>query len=177
MNNIIDTATSYSLYKDKVKEYLKSKFGENSTILDVGAGSGTYYNVLGDFYKNMDAVEIFKPNIDNYQLEKKYREVYNGNIKDFKYCDYDIIIFGDMIEHLTIKDAQKVLKYAYNHCQEMIVAVPYMCEQGEYGGNKYEIHKQDDLTKENMLKRYPMLKLLYSDDIYGYYVKDENYGK
>lgn len=175
MNNVIDTATSYPLYKDKVKEYLKSKFGENSTILDVGAGSGTYYNVLGDFYKNMDAVEIFKPNIDNYQLKERYREVYNINIKNFKYCDYDIIIFGDIIEHLTIKDAQKVLKYAYNHCQEMIVAVPYMCEQGEYGGNKYEIHKQDDLTPELVLKRYPMLKLLYKNDLYGYYVKEEKY--
>ena len=74
MNNIIDTATSYSLYKDKVKEYLKSKFGENSTILDVGAGSGTYYNVLGDFYKNMDAVEIFKPNIDNLYKHNLKRE-------------------------------------------------------------------------------------------------------
>ena len=174
---VIDTATSYMYYKDRVADYLKSKFGRNSTILDVGAGSGTYYNLFHDFYNNMDAVEVFKPNIENYELEKKYREVYNANIKDFKYCDYDIIIFGDIIEHLTVKESQKVLKYAYNHCQEMIVAVPYMCVQGEYGGNIYEIHKQDDLTKENMLERYPMLKLLYADDIYGYYVKDVEYGK
>lgn len=175
--HIIDTATSYEFYKDGIKEYLKGKFCENATILDVGAGCGTYYNLLHDYYKNIDAVEIFKPNIDNYELEKKYREIYNTNIKDFKYCDYDIIIFGDIIEHLTVKDAQKVLKYAYNHCVEMIVAVPYMCEQGEFAGNKYEIHKQDDLTQENMLERYPMLKLLYANDLYGYYVKGDSYGK
>ena len=176
-NEVIDTATSYSLYKDQVAEYLKERFCENATILDVGAGSGTYWNLLGNFYKNMDAVEVFKPNIENYELEKKYREVYNINIKNFKYSNYNIIIFGDVIEHLTVKEAQKVLKYACNHCQEMIVAVPYMCEQGEYGGNVYEIHKQDDLTKENMLERYTMLKLLYADELYGYYVKDVDYGK
>lgn len=176
-NEVIDTATSYPLYKDQVAEYLKERFGENATILDVGAGCGTYWNLIGNFYKNMDAVEVFKPNIENYELENKYREVYNGNIKTFKYSDYDIVIFGDVIEHLTVKEAQKVLNYAYNHCIEMIVAVPYMCEQGEYAGNKYEIHKQDDLTQENMLERYPMLKLLYADELYGYYVKDVDYGK
>lgn len=174
---IIDTASSYEVYKDQVGEYLKNKFGKTSTILDVGAGSGTYYNLLYDFYKNMDAVEVFKPNIENYELESKYREVYNVNIKDFKYCDYDIVIFGDVIEHLTVKEAQKVLKYAYNHCLEMIVAVPYELEQDEVAGNKYEIHKQPDLTPKNMLERYPMLKLLYANEEYGYYVKDDNYGK
>ena len=53
----------------------------------------------------------------------------------------------------------------------MIVAVPYQYEQGEEYGNVYEIHKQDDLTPEIVKKRYPMLKLLYGNDEYGYYVK------
>jgi len=173
---VIDTATSYPFFKEEVRDYLKSKFTKNATVLDVGAGCGNYYNLLHDFYNNMDAVEVFKPNIENYELEKKYREVYNIDIKDFKHCDYDVIIFGDIIEHLTIKEAEKVLKYAYKHCQEMIVAVPYMCVQGEYGGNVYEIHKQDDLTPENVLERYPMLKLLCGNTEYGYYVKDVDYG-
>lgn len=170
-------ATSYSFYKDQVKEYLKERYTENCTILDVGAGCGTYYNLLHDYYKYIDAVEVFKPNIDNYKLVEKYREVYNVNICDFKYSKYDIIIFGDIIEHLKVKDAQKVLKYAYNMCDEMIVAVPYLCEQGIAEDNIYEIHKQDDLTDELMKKRYPMLKLLYKNDLYGYYVKDGSYGK
>ena len=173
MEEIIDTATSYPFFKDEVKEYLKGKFTENARILDVGAGCGTYYNLLSDYFKEIDGVEVFKPNIDNYELEKKYNHIYNTNIINFKHPYYDIIIFGDIIEHLDIKEAQEVIKYAYNMCDEMIVAVPYMCVQGEYGGNVYEIHKQDDLTKENMLGRYPMLKLLYADDLYGYYVKGD----
>lgn len=168
-------ATSYSFYKQEVSDYLKGKFTENARILDVGAGEGTYYNYLGDYFKEMDAVEVFKPNIDNYDLINKYHKVYNIDIKDLEYDFYDVIIFGDIIEHLDVNDAQNVLKYAYTRCTELIVAVPYCYPQGIEHNNIYEIHKQPDLTPENVLERYPMLKLLYKNDVYGYYVKDENY--
>lgn len=170
-------ATSYKYFKKNVKNYLQSKFTDNATVLDVGAGCGTYYNLLHDYFKVINAVEVFKPNIDNYELEKKYNAVFNADIKDFEYGFYAIIIFGDIIEHLTVEEAQKVLKYAFDRCDEMIVAVPYEMEQGICEDNVYEIHKQPDLTPENVLERYPMLKLLYKNDKYGYYVKDVNYGK
>ena len=57
-------------------------------------------------------------------------------------------------------------------CKEMIVAVPYELEQGIEEDNIYEIHKQADLTPENMKERYPMLKLLYKNELYGYYIKE-----
>lgn len=169
-------AFSYSFYKQEVKEYLKNKFNSNAKILDVGAGCGTYYDLLKDYFSNINAVEVFKPNIKNYDLIKKYKKVYNIDIKNFKYDKYDIIIFGDVIEHLTIKEAQDVLKYAYNRCKEMIVAVPYELEQGIAENNVYEIHKQADLTPDIMKERYPFLKCLYKNNLYGYYIKgvDEN---
>lgn len=164
-------AFSYDFYKNEVKDYLVSKFKGNAKILDVGAGCGTYWNLLHNYFKTIDGVEVFKPNIDNYQLKNKYHKVYNIDIKGFKYDFYDIIIFGDIIEHLDANEAQEVLKYAYNKCKEMIVAVPYQLKQDEVDGNIYEIHKQDDLTDEIMKERYPYLKLLYKNDLYGYYVK------
>ena len=135
-------ATSYKYFKEDIKNYLKERFKKSATILDVGAGSGTYYELLHDYFKNMDAVEVFKPNIDNYELESKYNKVYNIDITNLEYQNYDIIIFGDIIEHLDIKTAKKVLKYAYLHCKEMIVAVPYELEQDIAEDNIYEIHKQ-----------------------------------
>lgn len=164
-------AFSYDFYKNEVKDYLVSKFKGNAKILDVGAGCGTYWNLLHNYFKTIDGVEVFKPNIDNYQLKNKYHKVYNIDIKGFKYDFYDIIIFGDIIEHLDTNEAQEVLKYAYNKCKEMIVAVPYQLKQDEVDGNIYEIHKQDDLTDEIMKERYPYLILLYKNDLYGYYVK------
>ena len=163
---------SYSYYKEEVKEYIINRFKNREIrILDVGAGEGTYYNLLGKYYKNIDAVEVFMGNIKKYELEKKDQTVYNENIIDFRYEWYDLIIFGDVIEHLEVEEAQKVLEYAYDRCIEMIIAVPYMYKQGEVYGNKYEIHKQDDLSKENVIERYPYLELLYGNDEYGYYIK------
>ena len=164
-------AGSYPYFKSEVAQYLKDRFPKTAKVLDVGAGCGTYYEYLKDYFEDIEAVEVFKPNIDNFDLVNKYKRVYNQNIVDFKYKFYDIIIFGDILEHLDIEEAQKVLDYAFDRCTEVIVAVPYMYPQGIAEDNIYEIHKQDDLTPENMIERYPKLKLLYGDDGYGYYVK------
>ena len=170
-------ATSYAIYKKEITDYLKRNFDKDATILDVGAGEGTYLPFLQDYFANIEAVEIFKPNIDNFNLEQRYKKVYNANIVDFKYNYYDIIIFGDIIEHLETKEAQSVLKYAYNRCKEIIVAVPYLSSQGIEENNIYEIHKQDDLTDDVMKERYPYLKNVFKNEKYGYYIKEENYEK
>lgn len=164
---------SYEYGKDRISSYLKSKFPKSARILDVGAGEGTYYNYLHDYFENIDAVEIFKKNIKDYNLKDKYKNVYNTNILDFKYkpYEYDVVIFGDVIEHLKIEDAQIVLNYALDNSREVVVAVPYEYKQGEEYGNKYEKHIQDDLTIEKMKLRYPYLDLLFGTDYYGYYVK------
>lgn len=164
-------AYSFDYFKTEVADYLKEHFDKSARILDVGAGSGTYYNYLGDYFENMDAVEVFEPNIELFDLRSKYKNVYNANIIDFEYDNYDIIIFGDILEHLEVKDAQKVLEYALKRCKEVVVAVPYMYEQGICHDNVYEIHLQPDLTRDIMEERYPYLKLLYGNEEYGYYIK------
>lgn len=163
--------TSYTYYKTDVRNYVINNFKEEVEILDVGAGCGTYYDLLGEYFRNIDGVEAYAPNIERYRLESKYRHIYNKDIRDFEYAYYDIVIFGDVLEHLEVKEAQKVLKYAIEHSIEVIVAVPYMYEQGIVEGNVYEIHKQPDLTPENVLERYPELELLFGNEEYGYYVR------
>lgn len=169
--------TSYTYFKKDVRNYVLNNFKEDIEILDVGAGCGTYYDLLGDKYRNIDGVEVYKKNIEDNHLESKYRRVYWEDIRNFKYKYYDLVIFGDVLEHLTVKEAQKVLKYAIEHSLEVIVAVPYMYEQGIVEGNVYEIHKQPDLKPENVLERYPELELLYGNEEYGYYVKKKELEK
>lgn len=171
-------ARSYEYFKDEIAEYLKKGFKKSARILDVGCGEGTYYNLLGKYFPNIEGVEVFKPNIENYQLESKYKKVYCIDIKDFIYPHkYDIVIFGDIIEHLEAEEADKVLRYALNRCKEMVVALPYCYKQGEVDGNIYEIHKQDDLTPSLVLERYPYLELLYGNSKYGYYIKRKEVDK
>ena len=164
-------ATSFRYFKEEIREYLCRNFDRDAKILDVGCGSGTYYDLLHDYFSDIDGVEIFRPNIENYGLENKYRYIYNKDIKELEYENYDIIIFGDILEHLEVEEAQKVLKYALERCKEVIVAVPYMYKQGIEYDNVYEIHKQDDLTPVNVLERYPELELLYGNTEYGYYIR------
>lgn len=159
-------ASSYSDYKNEIKEYIMKRYGTEDAILDVGAGNGTYARLLG--YPNMDAVEIYGPNADT--IEGLYRTVYRCDIRDFKYDWYDLVIFGDVLEHLEVEEAQEVLRYACKHAKGVIVAVPYEYKQGVEYGNVYEIHKQDDLTPEIMEERYPELKEYIRNDRYGYYV-------
>lgn len=165
-------ASSYRYYKEEIRGYLLEK-DPDIEILDVGAGCGTYSLLLGDYFKNIDAVEVHKPNIDKYELEKKYRKVYNKDIREMEY-NYDLVIFGDILEHLEVEDAQKVLRYAIEHSKCVIVAVPYLYKQGIVEDNVYEIHKQDDLTKEIMEERYPELRLLIGNEEYGYYINNNN---
>lgn len=162
---------SYPYFKKEVASYLIDRFSNKCSVLDVGCGDGIYYELLKDYFKDIEGVEVYMPNIKKYRLEDKYRTVYNTDIREFKYKYYDIIIFGDVLEHLEVEEAKRVLDYAIDRSKEVIVAVPYMYEQGIEYGNIYEIHKQGDLTKENMLERYPRLELLLGNEEYGYYIK------
>ena len=159
---------SYDIGKAEVVEYIKAHFPAGSTCLDVGACDGKWYDLLGD-YLVMDAVEIFKPNIVHHGLTDKYRRVFGVDIDSLAYVSYDLIIFGDVIEHMTVDKAQRVLGYARNRCKDMIIGVPWLYPQGELYGNPYEIHLQADLTEELFNERYPGYEKLLGFKNYFYF--------
>ena len=145
--------------KREVIEWIKARFPIGQTCLDVGACDGKWFGLLGDHLR-MDAVEIFEPNITTHRLRDKYRRVLNCDICDYEYRWYDLVIFGDVLEHLTVADAQMVLAYARKHCRDYIIGVPFEWPQGAIYGNPYEAHIQDDLTPEIFNKRYPDHELI-----------------
>lgn len=151
---------SWKRGKVEIREYLLAHFPRESRILDVGPGEGTYYNLLHDDFPNMDAVEVHEPYIKQFDLERKYGRVYHSSICDFDNFDgYDIVLMGDVLEHITVEEAQKAIARMKN-VSEIMVAVPFENPQGSAGGVASEIHVQDDLTRENFLVRYPELKEL-----------------
>lgn len=149
---------SYDLGKDSACLHIRNNFPNTATILDVGACDGKWRSLLPEF-PNMDAIEAFGKNAQ--KLRKcGYRQVFHADIREFQYEWYDLIIFGDVIEHLTVPQARVVLEYAKPRCRDMIIAVPFLFEQGEIYGNPYEVHQQDDLTAENFKERYPGFEIL-----------------
>ena len=157
--------------KKEVCEWIRANFPHGASCLDVGACDGKWAQLVGD-HLDMDAVEIFRLNIVNHRLYNKYRKVFNADIREFIYEHYDLIIFGDVLEHMTVPEAQAVLAYAYPRCKDMIIGVPFNYPQGAIYGNPYEEHKQADLNHGLFMKRYPGFQSLILYHNYGYYVKD-----
>ena len=164
--------TSYPIYKDSVRNWFLQNVPLDTTILDIGAGCGTYSDLIRGYGYKMDAVEIWEPYINQYGLKNKYGWVYEENVLKMPLDvlgAYDFYILGDVLEHLSVEDAQWLMNFLKVRGKKYLVAVPYVMEQGEHEGNVHETHLQPDLTPENMLERYPDLELLYGNNFYGYY--------
>lgn len=158
---------SYDYGKKDVCNWIHDHYNAESTVLDVGACDGKWRNLLPEY--TMDAIEIFKPYADRLT---GYRRIYNVDIAEFHYKWYDLIIFGDVIEHMPVDRAQKVLAYAKDRCNDMIVAVPFQYRQGTVDGNVWQAHLQDDLTPELFAERYPGFAVLVDPgNGYCYYHK------
>lgn len=159
---------SYDAGKSEVCEWIRNNFDTDCKVLDVGACDGIWHGLLPEYY--MDAVEVYQPNAE--YIRGKYAKVYCMDVAEFDYRWYDLIIFGDVIEHMDVQTAQKVLAYAHDRCCDMVIAVPFLYQQGELYGNPYERHIQSDLTAELFAERYPDYDVLFQPTPnYCYYHK------
>ena len=145
---------SYNDGKLEVIQYVLNL--EPTSILDVGACDGKWAMMLvaAGYRGRLDACEAFRPNAA--QILGLYDNTFVGDIIDYSFEPdaYDVIIFGDVIEHMTTAKAKCVLNYARRRVKEVIVGVPFQYRQGEIYGNPYERHIQDDLTPELFDVRY-----------------------
>ena len=97
---------SYNDYKLEIRFFFKKTLPVGTKILDVGPGAGTYWKVANGLGYKMDCIEIHKPYIKEFKLKEKYDNVFEGNILDFDISKYEVIILGDVLEHITTNDAQ-----------------------------------------------------------------------
>lgn len=168
---------STSVFKKETIKFIKNKFNRTSSVLDIGAGAGSYFDYLNDHFYKMDAVEGFEPYVEQYELRKKYANVFVQNILDFEFNYYDLIIFGDVLEHLSEEDGIKLVEKLYDKCNDLIIAIPYNSEQGVHFDNDLEIHKQVELTQDSFLEKYKGFKVLATRYDYGVFVKDNESNK
>lgn len=149
--------------KPAILEYILDNVKKNEKILDVGFGSGIYCKMLRAFnYKNIEGVDVYNKNISEMGLDQIYDQIYIENILDFDFKYYDLIIFGDVLEHIELEHAKNLLSSYINEnkCNRIIVSIPYEYEQDEVYGNRYEKHLQSEVNKEFMEEHYPYLKLI-----------------
>ena len=162
---------SYPNFKTEVAEHILEWTTPEMSILDIGAGCGTYAVLLNQKRPKIDGIEIHNDYVNMFGLIGLYRNVFIRDIREFGMISfYDYVILGDVIEHLSVEDATTLLRRINILGKKMMVAVPYMFEQGTEYNNVHETHLQPDLTKELFLERYPMMRFLCGDENYGYFV-------
>lgn len=161
---------SYDFFKKEVKKHLLENIEFNSNILDVGPGYGTYGNLLKPEYINVNAIEIWEPYINQFNLRSIYKNVYVGDICNFNFSNFDYLILGDVLEHIETDRAINLVDKINNLNKKCLIAIPYLYHQGEYEGNIFETHHQPDLTHDLFLNRYSNMNCLFKNELYGYYI-------
>lgn len=129
-------------------------------ILDMGPGRGTYHTLLKDVLPDtcFEAVEVWGPYVSDFELDKKYSKVI---VSDVRYVNlnllghYDLIICGDILEHMTKEDAVTLVERLLDHCTTLYVSIPTVhYPQGTSRKNPYERHVKDDWSHSEMLDTF-----------------------
>ncbi len=160
-NNLRGLSTD--LGKLPVLKYVVENVKKDARILDVGFGAGAYGKLLRSFYYlNIDGLDIYDVHIKEMGLDKIYDNIYIQNVLDFDFEYYDLIIMGDVLEHMELEPAKKLLSSIIDEdkCGRMVISVPYCYEQDELYGNPYEKHLQPEIDEKYMEIHYPYLKLI-----------------
>ncbi len=162
---------SFPDFKPEIRKWVDANFSHASEILDVGPGVGTFAALLRPPYMNLDAIEVHEPYIGKFNLPLLYRQVLVGDVRTFTPpCSYDLVIMGDVLEHLTVKDAEEVLRHFLNGmAADVLVQVPY-CLVREKHEIEAMIHRQGDLTERLFLERYPQFRTLHTNHRCGVFV-------
>ncbi len=163
------------------------------SVLDVGLGSTARWgSLIREFtdvwdlrvYKNswkvrLDGVEAYRANI--LPIHKYlYTNIYFGDIRTVidKLGKYDLILLGDVVEHLNKEDAQILIEKCLKRAKHVLINTPLGdledFPQNEIYGNPFEKHlhifRASDFIFSN--KWIPVRQKLYS---FGH-TRIKNYG-
>jgi len=158
MPDSVDTGKLF--FEDWFKEF------KPKTVLDVGTGVGTYGKIIKRIDSNcyIEGVEVYTPYIEMYQLNMIYAKIHNIEIKKLVADNYyDLIIFGDVLEHMTKEDAIGIINWFKKFAKFIFISIPiryvprewsrgYAQPPREYKENIWEKHlhnwSYEDFQKE-----------------------------
>lgn len=158
----------------ETKPWILSKILDTNieTILDIGAGSGTY----ADYFKEsghqfkIDAVEVWKPYVEEFDLYHKYLNVYESDVRDHMDFDYDLVIFGDILEHMTKEEALSVWERVSLQARYAVIAIPIIhYHQPAINDNPYEEHVKEDWSHQEVLDSFSHINDSWQGTITGAY--------
>lgn len=117
--------------------------GPHQRVLDVGAGDGKWGKLLKGLVPHLLALEVWPGYIKKYHLNDIYDVVIHGDLVKFdRFSEFDVIILGDVLEHLKRTDAIAVIDRLRQSGTRVFLTIPISkCVQdGTVYGNPYETH-------------------------------------
>lgn len=160
------------------------------TVVDVGAGAGTYAKLMredselittggGEIVRRMwhdrwTAVEAWEPYVAEFRLHDLYDEVTVSDARHLPWTAYraDLVIAGDVLEHMTRDDAQALLRRIRQGAANLIVSIPVLhLPQGAVNGNPYERHVDHwtATSMRNELEAFGTVKAQWVGDVLAYF--------
>lgn len=130
------------------------------SFLDVGCGRNSPVWYFSKDFKSA-GVDVCKESAEE-SREKGIHDEYfimNARNLNFKPHSYEVVLALDLIEHLTKKEGNKLLKDMERIAKnKVIVYTPNgFVKQEEYGGNRYQIHKSGWTVSEMRQRGYRVI--------------------
>jgi hypothetical protein len=176
---------------DRAVQRIAGAHNNNLRVLDVGVGSGTYYDRYGKGLlpkprTEWIGIEIWRPYIEKYSLPDKYDKLYEKDAvlvaRDFIGIytpqKIDICFVGDVAEHMEKEKAVYLLNTLSDSCKYLVMSIPLgHYPQDEYDGNPFEKHVKDDWTHEEVISTFGNLIVEYGieNEIGVYFMASDIY--
>jgi hypothetical protein len=128
------------------KDWLIPRIVEHAptSILDIGVGAGTYAQRLRPRLPgtHFAGIEVFEAYVPMFNLTDWYDHLILGDARDVEWPPADVVILGDVLEHMRYDDAVAMWDRARAHAAKAVfVSLPIIhAPQGAEFGNEHERH-------------------------------------
>lgn len=142
------------------------------SVLDIGPGVGTYAKLLaGPGVSRLTGIEIWEPYVHTYRLRDYYDEVIVGDARVVDWPSADVVIMGDVAEHMDVPDAQRLWRKAEASAAKAIfLSIPIVhYPQGHIEGNPHEHHVVEDWNHDRVLAAFPGIQTWWRGTEIGVY--------
>ena len=122
-------------------------------ILDVGPGAGSYGEIIRRVIPDatIHAIEIFKPYVERFRLREKYDCIFIGDATKIKIDGYDLVILGDVLEHLPCDRAIRYWKYLKTRARFIWLCLPVNQFRPWFSGYAQpEIDWQENISEKHL---------------------------
>lgn len=123
-------------------------------LLDVGPGDGTYGRMARETVPTcrLEAVEVWPDYVARYKLGSLYDQVHVADVRTWSWpYRYDVVVAGDVLEHMTRDEAAAVVAAAKQHADAMLVTVPIVDYPQHGHDNPHETHVVSDWRHDQMV--------------------------